>query len=298
VRRVVVIILALLAAAGLALLLLGACGITYGRETEACCARCRYPVAGLVNNVCPECGSGLAGAGTRKAGARVLLRPPLWVAITCRTLLVAIPAFIFLWMEWEASPRRVSVATVKATSAAGNFKTFNVQGRGVVYDDNFTFTPSPRKKTTAVIAGPVRTVRLYALDAAVRVRYDAGEGQQVRTADAMSVEDVLAWMKAAGIDVSTASAQAEAAEIAIIIRNVVVGGVHQSTRPRRASSGGRAVAAERFTLQFKVNRAVGAWTVRPWVVAIILGGALACWLGTVMPLLAPVRIWRGGAVAG
>jgi hypothetical protein len=236
------LIVGLLAAAGLALLLVGACGFTCGIEAEACCCRCRYPVAGLLNNVCPECGNALAGAGTRKAGARVLWRPPVWIAVCCRTALVSIPATVFLLMELEASSRTVSVATVMATSPAGSFKTFTVHGRGVVNDDDFGYKSNPRTKTTAVIEGPVRTAKLKALDAAVRVRYDAARGQRLRTADAMTIEDVLMWMGAAGVDISTESAQAEASEIAVIIRNIVVGGMHP------AWPSDRAVAAENFSL--------------------------------------------------
>lgn len=79
-----------------------------------------------------------------------------------------------------------------------------------------------RASCTAVLATPHRTVRLSILDDRLRARYDGLDGF-VTTTDAFQDADVLAWMAAAGVDVSAPGTAEEAASLAALIRHAVLG---------------------------------------------------------------------------
>lgn len=208
------------------LLLFGGWGYTTGRETEACCARCRYPTAGLIGHVCPECGSDLRERGTRPAGSRVPVRPSRGGAIACRTILVGCLVAIGLAVSAELGQVVVSRATASARSGGALFDSVRITGRGAAMRQHSYHAAKQRvarAPAAATLRGPRETVRLRVLDARGRVRYDGLEGR-VSPADGLSEEHVLRWMEAAGVDVSQERAAIEARAVHMLIWNVVADG--------------------------------------------------------------------------
>lgn len=251
----------ILALAGLGLLLIGGWGLTVCRMNEACCERCRYPVKGLVGIICPECGGDLQGKGTRQPG-EVELRAPAVIAIPCRIAVVAIPVVVLLGMERSESTRVVSTAVVHATSGAGLYQSLHIRGRGTIYGvSRFPTTESnPRPQTRAVLTGPAGSARLKVRDAALRAEYDGPDGRRVSSPDAMTIDDVLNWMRAAGIDVAHEHAEAEARSIHRALQTIVIGRGLGPARALRPQGGVIIISSQS-------DRRI---TSTPWRVAVIL----------------------------
>jgi len=74
-----------------------------GRVLEACCRRCGYLVTGLPTNICPECGSNLAGGGTLQQGQRRPLSPIQRILIW--SLLLPLPAVVITLRAEPFAPR-------------------------------------------------------------------------------------------------------------------------------------------------------------------------------------------------
>jgi hypothetical protein len=194
---------------------------------EACCASCRYPTQGLAGaRTCPECGSDLEDNGTLRPGEMMRRYPPRAVAIFCRTALVIMTALLVISSaarveEWP----EILIASATAASGAGLFRSVEVRGIGseglAGYSDERGATPRPG--TIAILYGPKRSITLRVTDAATRAVYDSSGGR-VRTADALTEDDILAWMGHAGVDTASAAAHQEARAVAALIRNVAVGG--------------------------------------------------------------------------
>jgi hypothetical protein len=199
--------------------------------SEQCCARCRYPVQGLASNTCPECGADLRGEGTLRPGEPLIWYPPRPLAIVCRTLLLAISTALVMSVvaSVEDEPS-VSAARATATSGSGSFRSLEVRGAGAASLRTQYPDPTPRPGTVAVLTGPNRTVRLRVLDLAMRASY-AGPSGRVRTSDAFTDEDILAWMTQAGADPKAPATAQEARAVAALIRNVAVGGGELSLSP-------------------------------------------------------------------
>jgi hypothetical protein len=266
-----------------ALLLVGGWGYTLGRISEACCARCRYPVEGLRGPRCPECGGSLQGRGTLAPGARHLWKPPTALAVICRTLLIALPVLVWLKIENETSPRIVSTAHIHALSHAGLFESLAVRGRGIIIaQSRFPGMESnPRARTNAMLKGPAGRARLDVRDPAVRIEYDAPGGRR-RTLEGMTDEDVLGWMQAAGIDVEQERALADARAIARLIRQVVAGSSQRGITAAHAGPDGLQIA----TVITDVRR-----TLRPRRAALILAVAAALCYIIMVDLFPALRFW-------
>lgn len=224
---------------GVTLLLIGGWGYTTGHDSEACCAGCRYPTVGLTSETCPECGGDLRGSGTRAAGSRVVVRPSRWVAMVCRTVLLGCFVLLVLLRSAEFGDVIVSRGTAEAQSAGGGFRSLSISGRGAARDlrNRQIFGQRVARTTTARLVGPRRTVTLRMLDASGRVRYDGPEGV-VTPPDGFSVEHVLSWMRAAGVDTSEERAVAEAEAVHALVWHVVAEG---GDTPSRAVEGLSAV---------------------------------------------------------
>lgn len=249
----------------LALLLATGWGFTLGRAKEACCACCLYPVAGLSGEHCPECGASLAGEGTSPAGARILRRPPRTVAAIGRTLLVAVPAIAIASFLTAISPR--FILTAHASISSSLFTRLDISGRGI-YDappgteDPIVPAQIPRPNTTATLTGPARTVTLRVRDPMVRAEYDNPTGGTTRTLETLTDADVLDWMKAAGVDITTPAAMAEASTIRTTISSVVV----------RIGGNSTTVIEEQRRVM------------KPLTAALFIPATLAVWLSLLYPL--------------
>jgi hypothetical protein len=248
---------------------------------QSCCRRCRYPVVGLLSEICPECGGDLRNDGTLHPGDQPLVRSPRAVAITCRTLIVLLPLTVLLNAELHAKKRIVSTSRAQASSASGLFGSLSISGRAV--------NARPRSSTSAALVGPARTVRLRVRDEAVRVRYEGPGGQLTSTADAMTDDDVLAWMARSGIDISHERAPAEASAIAMLIRHVVAGGRAFLNPP--TSSPMAALTNASVTTN---SVATGRW----WVIALLIAAAVAMWSVFMADMIPWKRLGRPSCARG
>jgi hypothetical protein len=89
------------------------------------------------------------------------------------------------------------------------------------YYGNLESIPRPHTRATITTRSGSATLRI--LDTAARAELEL-KGERRRTSDSLEPGDVLEWMAAAGVDTGQAAAAYEAAAIATLIRNVVVGG--------------------------------------------------------------------------
>lgn len=214
------LVLLLIPGVVIGLLLLGGWGYTVRAwKSEPCCAGCRYAVKGLVGTVCPECGGDLSGPGTRRPGDRRILRPPVWVAVVCRSVLLAGPAALIWKNAAEEYPMVISEARATAASQSDGWR-IHIEGRGAAPGvRGYAWqTPVPRPGTRAKVTGPAGTSRLSVLDTRVRARY-AGASGRVSTADGLSQHDVEDWLRAAGVQPTAAEAEA----VHLAIRDVARG---------------------------------------------------------------------------
>lgn len=268
----------LLPVVAIALLLLGGWGLTVDRVVEACCRECRYPTQGLAGHTCPECGADLRGEGTRGPGARIVVQPPVGVALICRTILIAIPTLVCLAIAAEEFPRLEANVSASARSSTGLFRSLSVSGGGARNTANHRYTGTPRvprDHLVVTLEGPKRSVTLRVRDACIRISYDAPGGGRVRTADGMTEADILAWFQASGIDPSSAEAGKQAAAVATLIRHCVVGGGDMQD----GSPGGGFEGLAGLNITSDVHRSV-----RPLIAAAVLIPALVVWCLLVRPL--------------
>lgn len=256
------------------LLMVGGWGFTRGGPAQACCRKCRYPVEGLRTEICPECGCDLRADGTLQPGMSYIVHPSRPVAIICRTLIVLLPAVALLNAEVQSRQRIVTTAEARAGSSSDLFGLLRITGRAV--------NTLPRIRTVARLEGPAATVTLHVQDLAVRVRYHTPDGTWRATKDAMTDDDVLTWMAAAGIDTSTHSAQVEASAIASLIRHVVAGGRAFTDRDK-----GPAMQGLTNVSLTVAHVATPRW----WVLIIILLAATAMWLAFMADIIPWRRLW-------
>lgn len=218
----------LVPAAFLGVLIAGAWGFTVGFAEEDCCARCRYPTAGLAGLTCPECGADLRGRGTRRKGRRFILRPPFVVMAACRTVLLGLLLWPLANAADDAAPYIRSRSLATATSDTGLFTRATITGKGSrsavrLSRENTLNVGVARAPTTAHLDGPAGRRSLRLLDLRGRAEFDGPSGT-VRIDSGFGREHVLLWMRAAGIDTESDEAAQQARALETLIRNVAVGG--------------------------------------------------------------------------
>lgn len=208
----------LILGAAIGLLLLGGWGYTVGRVKESCCAKCRYPVEGLKGETCPECGGALGGRGTLEKRDRRMARPPVPVAIACRTVLVAAAAVVAWVIADDSRPLVVSTAHVRAVSVSRPAWWLHISARGSAtgLPGYVSAAPVPRPTATAELLGPRRTVRLWIKDTRGRAVYEMA-GTRKRTE--LNESDTAEWMRGAGVEPTPE----EAAAVYIAIRDIARG---------------------------------------------------------------------------
>jgi len=190
----VLLILVLLIPLGL---MLGIMGITGGATPldTTVCRGCKYPTAGLLSAVCPECGAPLLPAGSLAPGWE--WAPPMELRYVCLFLLTAIVAVPC----WTIASTRENLVTrdVLTFEVAPKTREWTAQFRSVGEQPYARSTVSVRRPLTLVtltVAGGER-LKLELIDVGRRAKYVDATGERVTTANSVAAEDVEAW--AAGI---------------------------------------------------------------------------------------------------
>jgi hypothetical protein len=187
-----------------AALVIGTVGLAVGVSGAPVCAACSYPTVGLASGVCPECGAGLAGDGTRPAGqGRMQWRPSRPLAAACGGTL-AIGSILVVWFILSlVAPRTwCDEMAFTARHAEGRWRAEVVavglreweppqeQWRGGWYEDPIIPRSSVRMRVFAP-GGRLLTVRL--VDSRRRAQGRLHDGTRVRTVDGISPADLRSW---------------------------------------------------------------------------------------------------------
>lgn len=169
------------------------------RVDEGACARCRYPVRGLGEWRCPECGTDLRVGGILTPALRHRARASLAGGIVSWTLLMII---VGLGTAAVAVPRMVTPVRMQAIESLREIAMMSKSNkyRGLQYSVTTIYSgdgSNPTIKETLLLSpGPSQTI----------------------DSTAISATSILNWMKANGVDTSDEQVIGEATDAATIIK--------------------------------------------------------------------------------
>lgn len=179
----------------------------------ACCARCRYPAAGLETLRCPECGSDLRAAGIVTLALAIRFMPGLLSALLGWSGLAAIVSYLVIFASYRANVRYAATAPT--------------------YEPDLVLTPASgscdrielRRDYASNEGFPLRLV-LHTRDTehTLRLRH-TGYGINFSGADAFSTtidgrlkaQHIEQWYASAGIDPQLPLHRAELEELTLLV---------------------------------------------------------------------------------
>jgi hypothetical protein len=181
-------------------LLLGAFGVSAGVSKEAVCSKCSYPTMGHQSERCPECGSELAGAGTRPAGrGKWEWVPTRGVSLVYVSLLALGGTIGIIVGLYSACPRtyRDTLSFVASHDEGATWSLELISSGSAVKDaTDYAFNRAPSCARGHVRVwlhtSDGRSGSLEIIDTRHHARYRTAEGS-VSTLDALSVQDVRSW---------------------------------------------------------------------------------------------------------
>lgn len=263
------------------------------------CERCGYAVTGLASLHCPECGTDLRAGGIITPAMEARRRGSTLGAILAWTVLMAGAVFLIANIAFVAigvSTARTAAATAAATTAApggGPTGLMTVMSEdlrpnsGAYPMVRYTLSNTPAfdggagailvSLSLPGVGGGTPTFTATsptgapgASGAAASFSWTDPLGRVVGTGSTPTVDDVLAWMRAAGVDSPAPGATAEAAEL--------LGLLTQSAIPAGSAYSGTAFTPGGTTVT--TMPAALAPTMFNWAfaaVALVVVGAVVVW---------------------
>lgn len=222
-----------------------------GYRPHPACVRCGYDVRGLAQFTCPECGNDLRSIGIMTPAIEARRRGSTWGALLAWTVLVSLAASVMGNVVFAAAGLRsaraaqAAAATAAAAARAGNPAapaSASPATAGVLNQTTLDVRLTPRSAqyshidlqllhTPAFGNQPVQTVISFALPgpgkgtASLNASSDQARGfnvidpsgKVITTGLVPTRADVLAWLKAAGVDPAAPGVAEEADDLAAIL---------------------------------------------------------------------------------
>lgn len=210
------------------------------RVGEGACARCRYPVRGLGDWKCPECGTDLRVGGILTPELRHRSRAHLAGGVVAWALLMIVAGMFTAQLtvprmiERVATQSSISQRVVDLGSRSGAYRSFQIL------------------ETTSVTAEGWGSPKL-----SMRVE---GVGELTIGERGLTGEQLLDWMEEHGVDTGRQIVRAEAAEAARIFDQVRGGTAMISSGVFWSISSSTSTRA--------VGPVITRWVINPWIYAI------------------------------
>lgn len=181
--------------------------------TEPSCAKCHYPTAGLVSNICPECGSDLKVVGLLTPLSMMKRRGGIAAAIVAVSYLAVLATIVGLRIVdtttpppiWRGPPPNpfVTVTTLVPKSAA--YESLDLEQPSQTIRSSPTTAPFDAALSLSLGDGGTR--RFLVLRNRFFAAYQAPDANTVT--GTLSAEAVGEWFRAAGLDTTDRQVQLE-----------------------------------------------------------------------------------------